>query len=48
MQRAPGAAAVNAAEQMPALTETSFSRPRPDSCDCGGSATETSSLCVQP
>jgi hypothetical protein len=42
------AAAVNAEEQMPALTETSFSRPRPNSWDCGGSATEISSLCVQP
>jgi hypothetical protein len=42
------AAAVNAAEQMPALTDTSFSTTRPNKPDSGGRATEISSLWVQP
>jgi hypothetical protein len=36
------AAAVNAAEQIPALTETSFSSPRPNRPLPGGSTTEIS------
>jgi hypothetical protein len=39
---------VNAAEQMPELTDTSFSSPRPNNWQSGGNAIEISSLWVQP